>query len=126
MKKVILIFILLFIGTSFAKSQTDIKTVMHSYLHSIKTANRAELKEVVSDKYYKILSKDGQLENLFKTQTKDDKKILFDIRFQKYHHKKNLFLVNVKDKAEAHYSHYWYVVELKDGKYKILKEEFLD
>lgn len=126
MKSIIIIFILLSSNLVFAKSQSDMHKVMHTYLHSIKTANKTKLKEIVSDKYFKVLNKDGQLEKLFKQQTKNKKKITFDIKFQKYHNKKNLYLVNIKDKTQKDYGHYWYVVEHKDGKYKILKEQYLD
>lgn len=126
MKSLVIIFILLLSKISFANSKDDMQTVMHNFLHSIKTANSKELKKIVSEKYYKILSKDGQLKKLFKSQKQDNKKIVFDLKFQKYHNKKNQFLVNIKDKSEVHYSHYWYVVELKDGKYKILNEQYLD
>lgn len=126
MKSLIVILILLFTFSSFASSKAEMKSVMHTYLESIKTADKIKLKKVVSDNYYKLLAKDGQLEKLFKQQKKDDKKIDFDMKFQKYHNKKDHFLVNIKDKSQKEYGHYWYVVEFKNGKYKILKEEYLD
>lgn len=126
MKNLLVIFVLLLSSSSFANLQADMQTVMHSYLYSIKTGNKPKLKAVVSKKYFETLNKDGQLDKLFKRQKKDGKKISFDLKFQKYHNKKNQFLVNIKDKSEKKYSHYWYIVEFKDGKYKILKEQYLD
>lgn len=126
MKKIIICIIIFSSFNAFASSQAKMQKVMHTYLHSIKTANKVKLQEVVSKKYYELLNKENQLEELFKQQSKDNKKITFDLKFQKYHNKENHFLVNIKDKSKEEYDHYWYVIVLKDGKYKILKEEYLD
>lgn len=126
MKLLLTLFIVFTSMLTFAKSEKKMHSLMHSYLHSIKTADKVKLKEILSEKYFNLLNKDKQLDQLFKQQTNDNKKITFDLKFQKYHNKKDHFLVNIKDKSQKEYDHHWYVVILKDGKYKILKEEYLD
>lgn len=107
-------------------SKDDISKVMHSYLSSIKNKDESSIKDVVTKKYFKIMSKDGQLKELFSLQKSDKNKIEFDLSFKPYGKEKNKYLVNIKDKSQKEYGHYWYVLLLEDNRLKIDHEEFLE
>lgn len=126
MKKVALLLFILFSNLCFADASSEIQKLMYNYLSSIKNANEQVLKESVSSQYFQILNKDQGLKKLFKLQKKDGKKIIFDMKFQKFHKKKDYYFVNIKDKKQKEYDHYWFVVHKKDGKFIIEKEQYLD
>lgn len=126
MKKLLAFFLILSSSMTLASTQSEIKTVMHKYLNSIKTSNTEGIKQVVSNQYFKDLDKNDGLKKLFQAQSNDGKKIEFDMKFQKFHGKENHFLVNIKDKSQKEYDHYWYVIIKKNGKYIIEKEQYLD
>ena len=85
--------------------------------------DKAGIKKVVSKKYFQQLNKENGLDELFKMQKRDGKKVKFDLKFQKYHDKKNHYLVNIKDKSQKNYDHNWFVIQKVKNKY-IIKEEF--
>jgi hypothetical protein len=124
--KLFLLMMTLFVSlSSHAENHETFTKLMHKHLHSIKTSNEVELKKTVSPSYFKLMSKDNGLEELFKLQKNDGKKIVFDLKFKKFG-KTGEFLVNIKDKRSFSFNHYWYVVKRVDGQYVIDREFHMD
>lgn len=74
-----------------------------------------------------LLQKNGVLQETFKKQILvDPKTIDFDLKLKKAARTKDKYFVTIKDKKHDHWEEYWYVLESKDGTYKIDDMVFLD
>jgi hypothetical protein len=125
MKAFILLLILVWNATSFA-NESDVKSLMLSYLSAIKKRDAKIIETVVTPKYYKILNQENQLQEMFKLQTNDQRPIEVDIIVKKVTTENNMYLVNFKDKQSKNYSHHWYVVIKENQQWKIDNEKMIE
>ncbi len=124
----------LFLGLSSVSfgAKDNVKTQMYQlifgHLSSIKNKSETNLKKTVTDEFFKVMSKDGQLKKLFSLQSPSKSNIVFDIKVQKANVSKDTFFVNIKDKTASKYDSYWYVVkkDKSSGVYKIDGKKFID
>ena len=130
--RLVLLFLFLIANSSITIAETKSASssalfkLMHQHLSAMKAKNEVELKKTVTRNYFKLMSKDGQLKELFDLQKDDHKKIDFDIVFKELSEKQNQFLVNIKDKDKKEYDDHWFVIVMEDGKLKISKTQHLE
>lgn len=129
MRLMLYLFTILFISSSslvIAETKSTLYQLMHQHLSAMKAKDTTKLRKTVTIKYFKLMSKDGQLEELFLQQKNDRKKIDFDIVFKELSKKKNEYLVNIKDKDKKDYDDHWFVIIMENGKLKISKTQHLE